>query len=228
MASSTERKGRTLGGLTPLTTAQRRALAGLKQLGVLDGVYLAGGAAVAEHLRHRTSNDLDFFSLSAELDIEGVRRRVLSASKAVVVAQSDATLKLVVSGAMVDFVCYPYPPLARFKSGPEGVRVAGLRDLAVMKLAAIARRGVRRDYWDLYEILTRSRVSLRSACDDYVVKFGVAEADLYHVLRAVGWFEEAESDPAFPKGLTKARWAVIREWFEPRPAKELLRRTSGR
>lgn len=47
-----------------------------------------------------------------------------------------------------------------------------------MKLAAIARRGVRRDHWDLYEILTRTRLTLHAVCSDYMHRFGVAEADL--------------------------------------------------
>lgn len=34
-----------------------------------------------------------------------------------------------------------------------------------MKLAAIAKRGVRRDYWDLYEILTRTRLKWDSVRD---------------------------------------------------------------
>lgn len=226
MASSTEGKGRTLGNVAPLTTAQRRALAGLKRSGVLDWVYLTGGVAIAEHLRHRSSNDLDFFSLTDDLDLEEVRQRVTTLPKGSIVAQTDATLKIVVGGAMVDFVRYPYRPLGRFKSGPEGVRVAGLRDLAVMKLAAISRRGARRDYWDLHEILTRSRISLRAACEDYVAKFGVSAADLYHVLRALGWFDDAETEQIFPKGLTKRKWATIRDWLERQAARELLRRTS--
>ncbi|MBN2192126.1 MAG: nucleotidyl transferase AbiEii/AbiGii toxin family protein [Polyangiaceae bacterium] len=226
MASSTEGRGRTLGDVAPLTPAQQRALAGLKRSGVLDWVYLAGGVAIAAHLRHRSSNDLDFFSLAADLDLEDVRRQVVRLPRASVVVQTEAALKVTVGGAMVDFVRYPYPPLGRFSSGPEGVRVAGLRDLAVMKLAAIARRGARRDYWDLHEILTRRRVSLRAAGDDYVTKFGVLEADLYHVLRALGWFEDAESEPSFPKGLTKGRWQAMRDWLAHQAAKELLRRTS--
>jgi len=107
------------------------------------------------------------------------------------------------------------------------VRVAGLRDLAVMKLAAIARRGARRDYWDLHVILEHRRVTLRAACDDYVAKFGVSAADLYHVLRAVGWFEDAESEATFQRGLTKRGWAAIREHLQQEAAQEILRRTSG-
>ncbi len=95
-----------------------------------------------------------------------------------------------------------------------------------MKLAAIARRGARRDYWDLHEILTRGRVSLRAAGDDYVAKFGVSATDLYHVLRSLGWFEDAESEQILPKGLTKTKWATIRERLTREAARELLRRTS--
>ena len=43
--------------------------------------------------------------------------------------------------------------------------VASLRDLAAMELAAVAKRGVRREYWDLYEILTRTRLTLHGVCE---------------------------------------------------------------
>lgn len=211
--------------VSPLTTGQRRALAGLKRAGLLEGVYLAGGAAISHHLRHRVSNDLDLFALKRGLDLEAIRHRALRDVAAETVSHSDATLKLRIANAMVDIVNYPYEPLGRLTRGPEGVRVASLRDLATMKLAAIAKRGVRRDYWDLHEILTQTRQTLRTACDDYLKKFGVSEADLYHVLRALTWFEDAEADPTPPRGLTRGRWKKIRAWFEIHASQELLRRT---
>jgi hypothetical protein len=212
----------------PLTPAQRRALAALSRAGILDDVYLAGGAAVAHHLRHRVSNDLDLFSREPSIDLERVRSTVAAEGlRAEVISQSEATLKLLISKAVVDVVRYPYPLLGRAKRGPVGLRVAGLRDLAAMKLAAIAKRGVRRDYWDLFEILTRTRLTLAAACSDYVNKFGVSEADLYHVLRALTWFEDAEADPTPPRGLTHAKWREIRSWFDEHTPKELLRRSRG-
>lgn len=225
MASSSERKRRSLARPAPLTAEQRRALAGLNRAGLLDALYLAGGAAVSHHLGHRVSNDLDLFSVDPELDLDSVRRRAVTVLEAEAISQSDATLKLRIADAMVDVVRYPYRALARAQRGPEGIRVASLRDLATMKLAAIAKRGVRRDYWDLYEILTRTRLTLHVACNDYLRKFGVSEADIYHVLRALTWFEEAEADPTPPRGLTHARWRKIRAWFEQHAADELLRRS---
>lgn len=209
----------------PLTAGQRRALATLSQAGLLDGLYLAGGAAVAQHLGHRISNDLDLFASNPSFDLENVRRQAVERLHAETIAQSDATLELRIDDAVIDVVRYPYPLLGRTKRGPEGVHVASLRDLAAMKLAAIAKRGVRRDYWDLFEILTRTRLTLHRACDDYVRKFGVAESDLYHVLRALSWFEDAEADPTPPRGLTAAKWREIRVWFEGQGARELLRRS---
>lgn len=211
--------------LAPLGAAQRRALARLKRAGLLDGLYLAGGGAVAHHLEHRRSNDLDLFSDDPDVDLDALRHRLVQSLGAEIVSQSDATLKMRLGGAMIDVVRYPYERLSRGRRGPEGVVVAGLRDLAVMKLAAIAKRGVQRDYWDLYEILTRTRLTLHGACDDYVRKFGVSEADLYHVLRALNWFEEAENDEARPRGLTAQKWQRIRSWFEKHVPEELLRRS---
>lgn len=124
-------------------------MARLKRQGILDGVYLAGGVAVAHYLGHRRSNDLDLFAPTSGIDLERVRRHATELLAAEVIAQTDVTLKLRVSGAVIDIVRYPYPTLARTRPGPEGVLVAGLRDLAAMKLAAVAKRGVRRDYWDL-------------------------------------------------------------------------------
>jgi hypothetical protein len=45
-------------GLPP---PQLRALDRLKSVRGIDRFYLAGGAAIAVHLRHRISNDLDVF-----------------------------------------------------------------------------------------------------------------------------------------------------------------------
>jgi hypothetical protein len=225
MAQRSRRKGRDLASSPPLTAAQRGALARLREAGLTQDFYLAGGVAIAHHLRHRRSNDLDLFSASGSIDLDSVRHRLTSELGAQVVEQSDSTLKLKVGRAMVDLVRYPYALLARAKRGPEGVPVAALRDLAVMKLAAIARRGVRRDYWDLYEILTRSKITLRSTCADYETKFGVSEADLYHVLRSLTWFEDAEADPTPPRGLSRTRWTQIRALFETESARELLRRS---
>jgi hypothetical protein len=185
-----------VGHVAPLTPAQGRALARLIEAGVLDDLYLAGGVGVAIHLGHRQSVDLAVFSCSPDFDVERLRDR-LRRVHASAIGVTDVTLSVRVGSVPVDFVRYPYKALARFSRGPGGVRLASLRDLAVMKLAAITRRGIRRDFWDLFEILDRGAIRLANAFDDYRRKFSVSEADIYHVIRALTWFEEAERDQVF-------------------------------
>lgn len=102
--------------------------------------------------------------------------------------------------------------------------MAGLRDLAVMKLAAITKRGLRRDFWDLHAILSARGAPLGSVLDDYIAKYGVAEADLYHVLRALTYFDDAERDASLPVGLTEAHWKDIKSFFQCEAPKALASR----
>src|SRR5262249_48032702 len=122
----------------------------------------------------------------------------------------------------VDLVRYPYAPLEPPEAGREAIPVAGLRDLAAMKLAAVSRRGLRRDFWDLYA-LAPGGLPLKEATQAYAAKFGAKEADLYHVLRALTYFDDAEKDPEYPRGLSARRWAAIKEFFKTETPK-LLRR----
>ena len=55
------------------TAAQHRALDRVRPLTERLRLYLAGGTALAFHLHHRTSRDVDLFSLQPELDLEEVR-----------------------------------------------------------------------------------------------------------------------------------------------------------
>ncbi len=214
-----------MGVVPALTPAQSSALARLNQTGVLRDVYLAGGVAVALHLGHRQSIDLDLFTRKPTLDVDSILDR-LRPIGAATIGFTDATLTVRVGRVPIDFVRYPYDAIGRFTKGPAGVQIASLRDLAAMKLSAIARRGIRRDFWDLHEILTRGGRTLHQALDDYRKKFGVSEADVYHVIRALSWFDEAERDKVMPRGLTAPRWKAIRTWFEDAASTELARRAT--
>jgi len=112
----------------------------------------------------------------------------------------------------VDLVRYSYPPLSPPAPGPLGSPVADLKNLAAMKLAAIARRGLRRDFWDLHAIC-EAGMSLEDACRGYRARFGKTQADLYHVIRALTYFDDAEKEPALPAGLTPDHWDRIRAFF---------------
>lgn len=209
-----------MGKATGLAKEQDRALGLLREVPELAAFYLAGGSAIAVHLGHRRSDDIDLFGPNdADLArvLEGVRRRCADAETA---GSSEVVLKLLVRGASVDLVRYPYPPLDPPTPGPHEVPVAGLRDLAAMKVATIAGRGLRRDFWDLHEIATRA-IPLREAASAYLARFGLAQPDLYHVVRCLTWFEDAEKERTLPRGLTTKHWSEIKAWFRKEAPKLL-------
>jgi len=149
----------------------------------VQDLYLAGGTGIAVHRGHRTSLDIDLFSKAAEFELDGARTELLAKIPSVrVLEQTDVTLRVRCGNVPLDIVRYPYALLDPTGVGPSGITLAGLRDLASMKLAAIARRGIRRDFWDLWEIV-RGGLSHVDIAESYLEKFGVAEADLYHVLK---------------------------------------------
>jgi hypothetical protein len=202
-----------MGRPTGVSAAQRRTLDRLSHL-PLRGFYLADGTAIAAHLGHRRSLDIDLFSASARTSLEAPRRAIVEGFEGTAVVEaSDAAIRLLCDGAPLDLVRYPYPLLQRPVRGPGDFPTARLLDLAVMKLSAIARRGIRRDFWDLYEITTRGGITLRAATRGYVRRYGVAEADLYAVLRSLTYFGDAEAELTWPAGLRPRAWARIREYF---------------
>ena len=208
---------------TTITQDQLRALSTLSRAAGLDGFFLAGGTAVAHHLRHRVSRDLDLFSRSDHADLDDIRRRlVATVSDLEVVEMTDATLRVRIAGLPVDLVQYPYALLEAPGPGPGGMAVAGLLDLATMKLSAISRRGIRRDFWDLFEITTRGGVPLQAAAEAYVRAFGVKESDLYHVLRALTYFDDADAEVVFPVGLGEPLWTAIQQHFRTEAPRVLV------
>ena len=213
-----------MGKSPSLAPQQQRTLARLKPLLDEHGLYLAGGGGVAHHIGHRQSLDIDLFSLQPDIDLARFRdEAIVSLEDAKTLGLTDATLRLEISGAPVDVVKYMYAPLDPPELGPEGVLVAGERDLATMKLAAVSQRGIRRDFWDLYELLHHG-ISLGEALDFYATRFGASHSDLYHVLRALTYFDDAEWDQVMPMGMTNADWRKIRGYFEQAAPSELKAR----
>ncbi len=204
-----------------ISREQRRTLDRLKVERDLPPTYLAGGVAVASHLGHRRSRALDLFTFSGEVSIEPFRR-LAEDDDAELVTATDVAIHLRLGTTPVDVVRYRFPLLEQPVAGPGGWSTAGLLDLAAMKLAAIARRGLRRDFWDL-DAMLETGISLTQAGEAFRSRFGKGEADLYHVARALTFFDDAERDTIFPEGMSARRWSAIKARFEA-CAHELLPR----
>jgi hypothetical protein len=135
-----------------LGRSQRSLLPRLAPLARQQGFYLAGGTALALQLGHRRSVDFDWFRedpigdplrLAADLRAAGLRFETDRVEK--------GTLHGRASGVRVSFLEYGYPLLKPLRE-VEGLRLAALEDIAAMKLAAVAQRGSKKDFVDVFAL----------------------------------------------------------------------------
>jgi hypothetical protein len=98
----------------------------------------------------------------------------------------------VASGVRVTFLEYRYPALEPPVEWPElQCLLASLNDLASMKLAAVAQRGAKKDFADIYALGLPHR-PLPEMLRLYAQRYGVA--DTAHVLYALTYFDEADRE----------------------------------
>jgi hypothetical protein len=127
---------------------------------------------------------------------------------------APGTLSGTSAGVRVSLLEYRYPllrPAPRWRPGQ--CRVASRADLAAMKLAAVAQRGAKKDFVDLYA-LVRSGLSLRQAIQGYRRKYAVG--DVAHVLYSLVYFDDADRE-RMPRMVWPTDWravkAALREWL---------------
>jgi hypothetical protein len=123
-----------------------------------------------------------------------------------------ATIHAEVLGVRTSLLAFPYAPLEPPLPTAEGVPVASLRDIAAMKIEAIASRGARKDFYDLY-FICQAGLSLDAAFDAFRDRFASATPDIYHRIRALTFFDDAEREPELML-LRPAHWSEVRAFFE--------------
>jgi hypothetical protein len=139
-------------------------------------------------------------------------REVQTAGIPLAVGQIDrGTLYGTVYGVRTSFLEYRYSLLDPLVDWPEfGCRLAGLRDLSCMKLSAVAQRGSKKDFVDLYALM-REGFSLQDMLSWYQEKYEIS--DVGHVLYALAYFDDAEVE-RMPQLLWKTDWKQIKKTIQ--------------
>ena len=173
--------------------------------------YLAGGTALALQANHRRSVDLDFFSEEKNFDNDDFLRFFSDVREWHVTVNRKNTVYGELFGAKTSFIAYPFFAPKQKPVYYRSVRILSPRDIAVMKITAVSQRGRKRDFFDLYwcaqnlepleEIIKRLKVQYPSIAHDY-----------HHILKALVYFEDAESDPE-PEIYFDATWDKVKKFF---------------
>lgn len=177
---------------------------------VVRGFYLGGGSAVALHLGHRVSEDLDFFTPEAER-MEAVHA-YLAGRGAVILRKTAGSVTANWEGVRVSFLAYPYPLLDEALPF-HGCPVAGLRDLALMKITAIADRGKRKDFLDLYAICLHDYSLRQLLLEDMGRKFAGVNFSLAHYVKSLVYFADADRDEEPLRLLRPVDWEAVKAFF---------------
>lgn len=187
-----------------------RLLGTLAHSGVTGPFYLGGGTAVALHLGHRRSYDLDFFS-EKEVASQELIQCLEKVGEFSVEREDRLSISGILDGIKVEFFNYPYPLLKSTRRFQD-VSVADLLDLACMKLSAISSRGTRRDFIDLY-MICRKRRSLQTILRAFAKKYRSVHYNRIHLLKSLVYFEDAQSEP-MPRLLRPLDWERLKRFFQ--------------
>jgi len=189
--------------------------------------YLAGGTAVALHLGHRLSVDLDFFTphdLDSLLWYKGLQTAFSRDFKLSAVKIERNTLVITLNSTGFCLFGYPYDLLETPVSDYSlPTPVASLRDLALMKLIAINQRGACKDFIDLKLILESTGLTFEALRQDLGRKYAVGEEIFFQLKKSLIYFDDAERDLnvnmyATDSGrferLADDTWQATRRYFE--------------
>lgn len=187
----------------------KKNLAILGKSKILEKAYLAGGTAAALQLGHRVSMDLDFFT---PLDFIPKRfsQELASLGEFYEEQASKGTVIGKFRGVRFSLFIYKYPILYSFKS-IFGLKITDLRDIAAMKIDAIATRGYKRDFIDLYFI--SEKIPLKGSLRYYERKYRKLASNIIHIQKSLVYFQDAELED-MPRMLIKINWQAVKKFFE--------------
>lgn len=200
-----------------VTANMRPILTGFMQSELGNRFYLAGGTALALQIGHRLSVDLDFFSPTEDIpSIRSELERALRPYQAVLADSSWGNLVYLVNEVRMGFYGYGFP-LVNAAVEMEGLRLASIEDIALMKLDAMLSRAARKDFYDLYficQILPLSEI-FKKAKQKYP---SVRDFEVQATKRLV-FFDNAEKETD-PFLLHETNWDSVKVYFM-KQAKEI-------
>jgi Nucleotidyl transferase AbiEii toxin, Type IV TA system len=183
-----------------------------------EALYLGGGTAVAVHLHHRESRDLDFFYHADAVDLEALKLLLDGTGKFALTGEAPGALRGLYGGTKLEFFrADTTRPHTQINDPTEvaGLRIASLPDLAAMKLKVIGDRGELRDYFDLKLIEEQGRVTVEEAFGYLLQRFNVTREheSIKHIVLGLGFLGDVDEDVMLP--MTKAE---LEAWWKLRQA----------
>ena len=182
-----------------------KVLLELMKVDFLKKFRLVGGTALSLQLGHRSSIDIDLFTDKAfnkEQLVNDMKERFK-----VFPSRNDLSTGAAFdfNGIKVDIFNWGVPFL-KPAHVIEGIRLSSTEDIAAMKFEAVITRGVKKDYWDIAELLDKHTINEMV----HFFKMKYFNADHRQVLDNLQMFERADND-IDPKSYHGQTWQSVKE-----------------
>jgi len=174
-------------------------------------IVLAGETALALHLGHRISVDLDFFT-DAEFNNEAIISEIRKTKVPFhILSEGEGYLIAEAGGIKTSLFTYEYPFIDKL-TVYHGMRIAGVLDIAAMKIIALGQRGTKRDFVDLFFIL--QDLPFHTIAEHMVMRFGRERINPLHIGKSLVYFSDGEShpEPGYIQG-KEIEWPKIKDFF---------------
>ena len=168
-----------------------------------SNMYLCGGTSLALQIGHRKSIDIDLFG-QIDLDDITAANTLGSFGTTQTIKKSQNIHIYIVNGIKVDLVNYSYPLIKPIIT-KDTIRLVSKPDIAAMKLAAVAGRGSKKDFIDIYFLLRE--FSLSELLAFYNQKY--SDGSSFMVLKSLTYFSDADDEPN-PVMLIPINWEQVK------------------
>ncbi len=186
-------------------------LKALMKVPALKDFHLVGGTALALHLGHRLSIDIDLFSTKL-FDNESLIKPLTDTFPGFAYRSTKNPIGLFcyIDDVKVDFVKHHYHPVLREPLIENDIRLFSIPDIMAMKIAAILKRGVKKDFWDIAELL--HHYTVEDFINFYTEKYPSQQL-LISIPYALTYFTDAEEseEPVSLKGQT---WPAVKKFIQ--------------
>ena len=186
----------------------RRLLEKFRPEDLPTDTYLGGGTAIALWIGHRQSVDLDWFT-PQEFDEKMWQMKWESKFDFSLRRRDWQTLIGETDKVKTALFFYKYPLLEEAYDY-HGLKIAGLKDLAAMKIDTVLSRGTKRDFIDLYFL--SKKFGPDKILEYYDRKYGNLKDKELMIRKALIYFNEADGDE-MPRMLAPLDWQAVKAYF---------------
>ena len=174
--------------------------------------YMIGGTALSLQMGLRESFDFDFCvptQFNNELLLEELGKIVEMKVK----QNQSGTCDVILNGIQVSFFYYPNKIINELVKPQEmpKLKMVSILDIAIMKLVAIGGRGAKKDFFDLYNIINKCKISIKELAEGLIEKCG-NKTNYVNIIMGLSYFEDAEQE-ILPKTFVEYNWEEIKEFF---------------